>query len=442
MTNRTDIGDIEEQVLALAGRTTEQAEVFSLSSAETPVRFEANRLKQLQTRQTRGLALRVVVGGRVGLASTTRLDDPQALVATALSMAAHGAAAAFTLPSAGILPQVDVYDAAVERLAVDSLVDFGQRLVDRVRSFESNVLCDADVSTSVTAIRVLNSLGCDSTFSKTVLSASLHGNLVRGTDMLDVYEEMVSCRAGLALDDLAERVIHKIRLSGETAGSATGELPVVFTPKGVAMTLMAPLRAALSGRMVVQGASPLGDKLGQTVADARFSLWDDGLVAWAPGSGPCDHEGVACRRTPLIDAGRVAGFYYDLQTAGQAGVASTANGFRSLDSLPAPSPSSLVIGCGDAALESIIAGLSDGIIVDQTMGAWSGNLISGEFSGNVHLGWRVSGGSIVGRVKDTMVAGNIYDALNRLAAIGGEAEWVGDVLTPALAFHSLSFATK
>ena len=219
-------------------------------------------------------------------------------------------------------------------------------------------------------------------------------------------------------------------------------MPVLFTSKGVAMTLVAPLRMALSGRMVVQGASPLGDKVGQIVADERFGLSDDGLLAWAPGSGACDHEGVPCRRTPLIDSGRVAGFYFDLQTAGQAGVESTANGFRSLESLPSPSPTSLVVAPGDASLEDMVGSMGEGILVDQTMGAWSGNLISGDFSGNVHLGWKVERGKVVGRVKDTMVAGNIFRALSRLEAIGREAEWAGDVLTPALAFKSLSVAAK
>ncbi|MDP3047560.1 MAG: metallopeptidase TldD-related protein, partial [Chloroflexota bacterium] len=112
------------------------------------------------------------------------------------------------------------------------------------------------------------------------------------------------------------------------------------------------------------------------------------------------------------------------------------------DSLPGPGTTSRVVAPGNASLEEMLADVSEGLLVDQTRGAWSGNLISGEFSANVHLGYRISQGRIVGRVKDTMVAGNIFQALGGLAAVGGRPEWAGDVLTPPLYFKSLGVASK
>ncbi len=442
MADMNDDTSMEERVLDRARAVAQEAEIFSISSRETPVSFEANRLKELQTREVRGLALRLVVNGRLGLASSTRWGDPAELVASALDMARYGAEARFDLPGQRTLPRVRIYDPAVEALPVEQLVSIAQRLVDRVRSSEPAMLCDASVRASTSTVRILNSRGADQSVRKSVLSGSLHGNLVRGTDMLDVYEEASSCQASLDLDTLASAVIRRTQDARETATIATGALPVIFTPKGVAMTLIAPLNMGLSGKMVLQGASPLGDKLGQVVADTRFSLYDDGTLDWAPSTGGCDHEGVPCQRTALIDQGRVAHFYYDLQTAGLARATSTGNGFRSLDSLPGPSTTSLVVAPGTGTLEDMLADVHEGLLVDQTMGAWSGNLISGEFSANVHLGYRISHGRIVGRVKDTMVAGNIFQALGGLASVGGQPEWAGDVLTPPLYFKSLGVASK
>lgn len=433
---------MDEQVLDLARRVAEQAEVFSITSVETPVDFEANRLKQVQRKEVHGLALRVVVDGRVGLASTTRMQEPESLVETALAMARYGAQAHFVLPGPARLPQVQVYDPAVERLAVEQLVAMGQTMIDRVRAHDPRILCDAGVNSVVSTARILNSAGAAREVRKTVLSVSLHGNLVRGTDMLDVYEEASSCRADLDCAPLAMAVIEKTGLARRQSQVSAGAMPVVFTPKGVAMTIMAPLRMALSGKMVLQGASPLGDRLGRTVADTRFSLHDDGTLDWAPGSGSCDHEGVPCQRTPLVEGGRVVGFYYDLQTAGLAGTVSTANGFRSLDNLPGPANTSLVVTAGECTFAEMVASMKNGLVIDQTMGAWSGNLISGEFSANVHLGYKVENGQIVGRVKDTMVAGNVFQALTNLDAIGAERTWVGDVFAPALGFKSLGVACK
>ena len=57
------LADFEAQVLDLAGRRAEQAEVYAVESIGTPVTFEANRLKQLRTRQSRGVAFLVQLIG-------------------------------------------------------------------------------------------------------------------------------------------------------------------------------------------------------------------------------------------------------------------------------------------------------------------------------------------------------------------------------------------
>jgi len=55
----------------------------------------------------------------------------------------------------------------------------------------------------------------------------------------------------------------------------------------------------------------------------------------------------------------------------------------------------------------------------------------------------VERGKIVGRVKDTMVSGNIYQVLKEVAAIGSKPEWVGGfVHTPPIYCPSLSVASK
>jgi PmbA protein len=77
------------------------------------------------------------------------------------------------------------------------------------------------------------------------------------------------------------------------------------------------------------------------------------------------------------------------------------------------------------------------------MGAAQGNILGGDFSGNVLLGYKVESGKIVGRVKDTMVSGNVYQVLKGIIAIGSDARWVGSsVSTPSLYCPSVSVARK
>jgi PmbA protein len=77
------------------------------------------------------------------------------------------------------------------------------------------------------------------------------------------------------------------------------------------------------------------------------------------------------------------------------------------------------------------------------MGATQGNVLGGDFSGNVLLGYKIENGKIVGRVKDTMVSGNIYRLLKNIAAIGSESRWEGGALnTPPLYLTDVSVAAK
>jgi len=206
---------------------------------------------------------------------------------------------------------------------------------------------------------------------------------------------------------------------------------------------MPPLMSAFNGKIVLQGASPLGNKLGQPVFDEKLSLWDDPTIAYRPTSRPCDDEGIPSQRTPLIKKGVVSNFLYDLQTAALANARSTGNGGRGRGGLLAPSPSAFIIAPGNATFNEMVNDIKEGLIVEELMGAEQGNILGGDFSGNVLLGYKVENGKIVGRVKDTMVSGNIYQLLKQITAIGSEAKWVGGFLnTPPLYFSSVSVASK
>ena len=87
-----------EEILALAKKVSEQAEVFQLSSKKTPVNFEANNLKQIQTKESTSTALRIIKDGKVGFAQIGGIVDPETLVNMALETSKFGATAEFDFP--------------------------------------------------------------------------------------------------------------------------------------------------------------------------------------------------------------------------------------------------------------------------------------------------------------------------------------------------------
>jgi PmbA protein len=271
----------------------------------------------------------------------------------------------------------------------------------------------------------------------------MEGNLTRGSDMLFVGDSVSSCRPILETGKVADMVLQQLELARNQAPVPTRPMPVIFTPNGVASALVMPLLAAFNGKTVLEGASPLGQKLGQTVFDNKFQLLDDPMAAFQPSSRPCDDEGVPSQRTPLIEAGKVTSFLYDLQTAAMAGTHSTGSGRRGHGGLPAPSPSAFVVAAGGTTFDEMVGDIKEGLVVEQLMGAGQGNVLGGDFSGNVLLGYKVENGKIVGRVKDTMVSGNVYQVLKNIAAFGSEARWVGGFLqTPHIYCPDVSVASR
>ncbi len=435
--------DPEPILTAARAAGASQAEVFSVQTEETPIRFEANRLKELNARESSGVALRVIANGRIGFASSTRPGDVEDVVQAAMETAPFGPEAHLDFPANGAMPDVAVFDPATETLSVDSMIETGQTLVDAARAIEPELLCDASVRKAVATATIANSNGGHFTYSGTSFMAWLHGTLVRGTDMLFVGDGDAACGTDLALATIKESVARQLEHSRRTAEVRTAEMPVIFTPIGVAEALVMPLTVAFSGRMVHQGQSPLAGCLGKEMYDTRFSVTDDPLLPGRVASRPFDDEGVVSRVVPLVQAGVVRTFLYDLQTAGLAKTNSTGSAQRSLAAQPSISTSNLTISTGDTSFDDMVRGVKEGLVVEELMGAGQGNVMGGDFSGNVLLGYKIENGEIVGRVKDAIVAGNVHEALKRLVAIGSEARWVGGtVQTPPLWFDRLTVSAK
>ncbi len=432
-----------EEVLQRARAVSEEAEVFLVSSEETGVRFETNRLKHLQTSQQTSVALRIIREGRIGYATATALEDVEALVESALETARFGAVARFEFPSGNTLSEVSVFDGEVEKVPDEHLIKIGEGLIAPLVKHTPDIICEAEVNRGTATVRVINTRGGQADYRKSFFSLGVEGSLIRGTDMLFVGESETSCHPIQDPGPVSGLVVRQLELARQLAAVPTRPLPVVFTPNGIASALIMPLVSALNGRTVLQGASPLGERIGERVFDRRLSLRDDPLIAYRPGSRPCDDEGVSSQRTGLIGEGVVEGFLYDLQTAGLAGKRSTGNGGRGHGGLPSPSPSALVIIPGEVSFAEMVQDMEEGLVVEQVIGAGQGNVLGGDFSGNVLLGYKVENGKIVGRVKDTMVSANIYQALAKIEAIGKDSRWVGSfLLTPHIYCSGVSVASK
>ncbi len=432
-----------EHILEQAKKSAEAAEVFQVSSEQTQVRFESNRLKQLGTRQQTNVALRIIKNGRTGYATSTETGDGKELVSNAVETADFGTMAGFQFPTLTDYPAVDIYDDAVNSVSIKDMIGLGEEMISAITGHTPGIICEGSVSRGFSRVKILNSQGGQADYRKSFFTLAIEGSLIEGTDMLFVGDGDSSCHPLMKTDKIISTVVMQLERAKKQAVAPTKQLPVIFTPNGVESAFIMPLAAAFNGKTVLQGASPVGNKLGEMVFDGKLSVYDDPTIGYRPGSRPCDDEGVASQLTPLIQGGKVMSFLYDLQTAALAGKKSTGSGSRGRGGLPSPATSALTIAPGDTTFDEMVADIREGLVIEFLMGASQGNVLGGDFSGNVLLGFKVENGEITGRVKDTMVSGNIYKALKDIAAIGSELKWVsGSLQTPPIYCHGLSVSSK
>jgi PmbA protein len=221
----------------------------------------------------------------------------------------------------------------------------------------------------------------------------------------------------------------------------TGTYPVIFMPTAVP-DLLYPLTVGVNGKQLEKGVSPLIDKTGQQLLDAKITITDNGLRDFGIGSGPFDAEGMPRRRNVLFDRGVFTGFLFDLATAAACRTQSTGSAGRDYTSQPQPGTSNLELAPGDARFEETLAGISEGLLVYDCIGGGQSNVLAGGVALNVSSGFRIGNGKVAGRVKDTLIAGNVYEMFKSVAAVGSAVRDLGTYHVPFLMFVGLKVATR
>ncbi|MBW4683852.1 MAG: TldD/PmbA family protein [Komarekiella atlantica HA4396-MV6] len=421
---------LAEHLLELAIKSgAEAAEVYQSRSLSRPVFFEANRLKQLETSQSEGTALRLWRNGRPGLTVAHGYVQAQVMVERALALSQLNQPEPVELGS-NFQPS---YPDLGKNVPIEVLVNWGKEAIALIRDAYPEVVCNSDWECDVETTRLVNTKGLDCHYTDTTLSCYMSAEWVRGDDFLSVSDGQTQ-RSELQPEKLANQILQRLIWARENVPPPTGRIPVLFTSKAADM-LWGTVQAALNGKRVLEVASPWAERLGKPVIAPSLTLYQDPEAG--PYSCPFDDEGTPTQSLVFIQNGILQHFYGDRTTGHQLGTGTTGNGFRpGLGSYPTPGLFNFLIQPGSASLQDLIQQMDDGLIVDQMLGGGGG--ISGDFSINIDLGYRVQNGHVIGRVKDTMVAGNVYTALKQVVKLGGDADWNGSCYTPSLIVEGLS----
>ena len=279
------------------------------------------------------------------------------------------------------------------------MLTLGQSAVDAILAEFPEALCSVDVNKRTHEQRLLNSAGGEAGYRGTNCSFFLAVELIRGTDMLSVWDGTVSVHPITQenVDALVGKILRRLRDSQNIVDAPSGkDLPVVFSPVGFVGTFLPPLLSGFNGKNVATGSSPLIDRWGEKMLDERISIWDDPLHPMTPQTHPVDDEGIPSRRIDFIRDGVIGDPFFDLQSAGEIGKASTGCGLRGVTTTPSPSTSYITMAGGDTPASEMFNDVKHGVLVEQLLGAGQGNELGGDFRANLSLGFLIENGEIVG----------------------------------------------
>ena len=437
--------DLLSELLAAAKAAgADAADAVYFESASLSVAQRLGQPEHLERSESRDLGLRVFIGKRQAMVSST--DHGKQALAEVVERAVAMAKAAPEDPYAGLAepgqlateaPELDLCD-PVEP-ATEALIDIARRAEDAARAVPgvtNSEGAEAGWGRSTIALAATNGFarsydGSSSSISAAVLAG--HGTgmerdwdyttAIYGADLKSPEE--IGRSAG-------ERAVR--RLGARKA--ETAQVPVIYDQR-VSGGIVRHLARAINGAAISRGTSFLKDKMGERIFAPAIAIVDDPHRRRGLGSKPFDAEGIANTRRNFIDDGRLTSWVLDLASARQLGLETTGNASRGTASPPSPATTNLYMEPGAISPEELIAEIENGFYVTELIGMGV-NVITGDYSRGA-TGFWIENGELAYPVSEMTVAGNLADMFRNLTP-ADDLEFRFGVDAPTLRIDGLTVA--
>ncbi len=408
----------------------EELEVVAAMSARVSVRAYEGAIENLTVADSAAVGIRVLREGRMGFASAGSLDLDVALETLAdardnLGFAEadpHARLATADGVAAGELP--GLWSDAVAAMSIEEKMALAVELERRTRSLDPRVygVRSATYSDRQSMSVLVSSTGLRAEERSTMSSLGVSALSSDGASRQTGFGASAR-RDPTELDPgevAAEAVAKATRLLGATK-PRSGRVMLVLEPQ-VGASIISIVGAMLSGDRVLKGRTPFAGRLGEKIGDPRLTLVDDPTLADSFGAGAFDGEGLATRRNVLIADGHLQGFLYDTISGGRAGRGSTASAVRSTRSTPAVGWQALQVRPGEGDLDSIVAAVDHGLLVQSMSGMHSGvNAVSGDFSVGVD-GLMIRNGVLAEPIREATIASTLPRMLDEIVHVGADLD--------------------
>ena len=403
------------------------------------VKHRERRIEKLQESTSMGLSLSVYLDGRFAVNTTNDLrpEQLQRFVGDAVATARYTSADPHrTLPD----PALYEGQADVDLLAFDGAtagLTF-QEMLPRVREAEEAALTTGgDAVISVTASggmgHVVGALVQSNGFEGTRESSSVYvGASVTVRDEGERRPAAGSYASARAVADLPEAsglgddgARRALDRRGE-AKVSTRVAPMVVENRA-ARRLVGRLTWPLMGRALQQRRSMFEGRLGKKLFNRRFSLVDDPHIFRGLGSRLYDGEGIATRRRPVFDNGKLRSYFIDTYYGNKLGTPATSGG-----------TTNLVVTPGKRDPSALIAAAEGGIYVQGFLGG-NADSTTGDFSFGIR-GRLIEGGQLGARVNEMNATGNLIELFGNFVEAADDPYPYSSLLCPTLSFADVQLS--
>jgi PmbA protein len=434
---------VADAALELPG--ADAVEVLLLHQWGGLTRFASSSIHQSTSSEDTELRIRVVKGGRIGVASTNDLAPEGARRAAESAREMTEVVAPDPL-YAGLAPPAPVVD--------DERFDEPTSAADPLERADGVATLVAQVRDGFTAAGAFETtaveLGLANTEGQRCWSPSTLASLstvVTGGEGGSGFAEVFATRASdIDAEDVGVRAAAKAAKSQNPRPLDPGVFEVVLEPSATATLVGFLAYMGFGGRLLAEGRSCFSGKQGQRVGAAGVSIFDDARGAGTIGF-PFDFEGTPRRRVDLISDGTFLDGVYDRRTAKQTGKQSTGHALPPPDP-DGPIPLNLFMETGDAALEDMIAATERGLLVTRFHYSNIVHPIESTITGMTRDGtFLIERGEIAQPVQNLRMTQSIIEALLATSMIGDESALASEFFfsasrVPALKIDRFQFTGR
>jgi len=472
----TDLHRLAEEAVAGAlSLGASDAEAVAYEASEFSVRVRLGQVEQLTKSGSRALGLRVFFqtaeGVRTANTSTSDLtaDGLHRLTTGAVALAKITSPDPFAgLPERAAFGCNDVealalYFDDVDGLAPAERIEIARRCEAAALATDSRIQNSkgADFDASSAHRIMVNSRGFAGDYRRSYCGFSCSPIAQDASGAMQGDYWYSSARSARLLESPEAVGRHAAQRALRRLGARrvpTQRCPVVFAPE-IARGLMGNLLSAADGDAIYRNASMFSGKLGEAVAGENITMVDDGtlvfdhllqpgefagdragttLRAGGFGTSPFDGDGLATRRTVVIERGVLKNLMLNTYTGRKLNMASTAKASRGLAGAPGIGGGNYFLEPGTLTPEQLLADVPHGLYVTQTMG-FGVNLVTGDYSQGASGLW-IEHGELTHAVEEITIAGNLKDMFRNVAAIGNDLEFRGSGAVPTIRIEGMTIA--